>query len=365
MSRFAGTSGFEHGKPTKIGVLLCNLGTPDAPTPGAVRRYLAEFLSDPRVVEIPRLVWKPILHGIILRTRPKRSAQAYAKVWRDDGSPLLAITRQQGAAIAGQLEHELPGRVAVAVAMRYGNPSVAAGLAELRAANIRKLLVVPLYPQYAAATTASVMDAVTNELRRWRWVPGIRFIDEYHQDPAYIDALGESVEAFWSERERGDHLVMSFHGTPKRSLLAGDPYHCQCQATARLLGERLGLASAGFSVSFQSRFGRAEWLQPYTETTLKQLAANGVKRVDVICPGFAADCLETLEEIALQYAEVFRKAGGDSLRYIPALNDRPRHIDALVRLIRRNLDGWEATGDEEKRLAAASRAGAMQAAEQT
>lgn len=366
MSRFLGTQNFAHGRPTKIGILLCNLGTPDQPTARAVRRYLAEFLSDRRVVEIPPLLWQLILHGIILRVRPRRSAEAYAKVWRDDGSPLLAITRQQAAAIRREFGEQLPERIAVAVGMRYGNPSIATALQELRAANVRKILVVPLYPQYAAATTASVFDAVTEELRRWRWVPALRVIDEYHQDPGYIHALAGSLDEHWNKRGRAEHLLMSFHGTPKRSLLAGDPYHCQVHATARLLAEHRSLAPDEFTVCFQSRFGRAEWLQPYTEQTLQALAGRGVKTVDVICPGFAADCLETLEEIALQYAEVFRAAGGESLRYVPALNDRPAHIEGLVRLIRRNLAGWDqadagwdSARDEEMRRAAATRAEAM------
>ena len=368
MSRFLGTPNFEHGKRTKIGILICNLGTPDQPTASAVRRYLAEFLSDRRVVEIPPLIWQVILHAIILRVRPRRSAEAYAKVWRDDGSPLLAITRQQAAAIRREFDEQMPDRFTVAVGMRYGNPSIASALGELRAANVRKILVVPLYPQYAAATTASVIDAVTLELRRWRWVPALRVIDEYHQDPGYIHALADSLDEHWNQHGRAEHLLMSFHGTPKRSLLAGDPYHCQVHATARLLAEHRALTPDDFTVCFQSRFGRAEWLQPYTEQTLLALAGRGVKTVDVICPGFAADCLETLEEIALQYAEVFRAAGGESLRYIPALNDRPAHIEGLVRLIRRNLAGWDQadTGwdparDEELRRAAAARAETMQA----
>lgn len=369
MSRFLGTQNFTHGRPTKIGVLLCNLGTPEQPTASAVRRYLAEFLSDPRVVEIPPLLWQVILHGIILRVRPRRSAEAYAKVWRDDGSPLLAITLQQAAAIRREFDEQLPERIAVAVGMRYGNPSIASALHELRAANVRKILVVPLYPQYAAATTASVFDAVTAELRRWRWVPALRMIDEYHQDPGYIHALADSLDDHWRAHGRAEHLLMSFHGTPQRSLLAGDPYHCQVHATARLLAEHRALGRDDFSVCFQSRFGRAQWLQPYTEQTLQALAGRGIKTVDVICPGFAADCLETLEEIALQYAEVFRAAGGESLRYVPALNDRPAHIDSLVRLIKRNLagwdqadSGWDPVRDEAIRRAAAARAEAMRAA---
>lgn len=340
MTKYVGHNEFEHGKATKVGVLVCNLGTPEAPTADAVRRYLGEFLSDPRVVEIPRLVWLPILHGIILRTRPRRSAAAYEKIWTDDGSPLLAISQKQTTAIENALASRYPSTCEVVLAMRYGSPSIAEGLERLAQANVRKILVLPLYPQYAAATSASVLDAVSRELNRWRWVPAFRFISDYHQDDAYIDALANSLTDFWAANGRGKHLVMSFHGIPKRSLLAGDPYFCQCHASARLLAERLQLDDSEWTISFQSRFGRAEWLQPYTEASLKDRAAAGDDTVDVICPGFAADCLETLEEIAIQYAETFRAAGGKNLRYVPALNHRNDHIVALTNLIARNLSGW-------------------------
>lgn len=364
MSGYLGDTDFEHGRRAKIGILICNLGTPDAPTVKAVRRYLAEFLSDPRVVEFPRLLWLPILHGIILRIRPRRSAAAYAKVWGDDGSPLMAISKRQCTAIAAALEERLPGRTEVTLAMRYGSPSIASGLRRLRDANVRQVLILPLYPQYAAATTASVMDAVNAELGTWRWVPALRFISDYHADADYIDALAASVASFRATTGPADHLLMSFHGTPQETFLAGDPYHCQCQATARLLSERLQLDDEDWDLSFQSRFGPKKWLQPYTEESLRQLAAAGKKVVDVVCPGFAADCLETLEEIALQYAAVFTAAGGDKLRYIPALNDRPQHIDALVTLIQRNLAGWDgaqqtSADDERNRQAAAARAAAL------
>jgi ferrochelatase len=366
MDRYIGERDFEHGKAEKLGVLLCNLGTPDAPTAKSVRRYLAEFLSDPRVVELPRALWLIILHGIVLRVRPRRSAKAYAKVWTDEGSPLLANSKRQGAAIASALEEALPGRTEVIVAMRYGSPSIASGLQQLRQLNARKILILPLYPQYAAATTASVLDAVSSELSRWRWTPALRFISDYHADVGYIESLATSIQQYWSANSTGEHLLMSFHGTPKDSLFAGDPYHCQCHATSRLVIEQLKIADDRWSTCFQSRFGWNEWLQPYTEERLRELAKNGVKTVDVVCPGFSADCLETLEEIALRYAEVFTSAGGESLRYIPALNDDPNHIKALTHLIKKNLAGWAASEDswdsqldQQTRETAATHAAAM------
>ncbi len=337
MSTYIGNPDFQHGEITKIGVLLCNLGTPEAPTAAAVRRYLAEFLSDPRVVEIPRIAWLPILHGIILRVRPRRSAAAYEQVWTEEGSPLLSISGRQAMAIAARLEEKYPQRFAVELGMRYGTPSIATALRALAAHNVRDVLVLPLYPQYAAATTASAMDAVSAELARWRWLPSLRFVSNYHDDTGYLDALAASVRRFRGEHGAGEHLLMSFHGIPQRAFLAGDPYHCHCHATARLLAERLALPAEDWTLGFQSRFGRAQWLQPYTATVLERLAAQGVRTVDVVCPGFAADCLETLEEIALQYAELFHDAGGTALRYIPALNDDAAHIDALVAIIERNL----------------------------
>ena len=366
MNREQRASKFEHGRVTKIGILICNLGTPNAATATAVRRFLSEFLSDARVVELPRLLWLPILHAIVLRLRPRRSAAAYAKIWRDDGSPLMAISLRQGAAIGSAIEAQLPGRTEVVVAMRYGEPSIASGLQRLREMNARKILVLPLYPQYASSATGSVFDAASAELGRWRWVPTLRFINDYHADERYIEALAKSVNNFWARHGRGEHLLMSFHGTPKASLLDGDPYHCQCQATARLLAERLQISDSDWTLSFQSRFGWNEWLQPYTADRLRQLGREEIKQVDVVCPGFAADCLETLEEIELRYAEEFSNADGGSLRYIPALNDSQDHIDTLTSLILRNLAGWseaesnwDATLDNNEREAAAARATTM------
>ena len=331
---------YRHGQPARAAVLLVNLGTPDAPTPGALRRYLAEFLSDPRVVEIPRLVWWPILHGIILRTRPRRSAAKYATVWMPEGSPLAVWTARQAEGLAAQLQsrgHDL----VVEHAMRYGRPAIAAVIDGLRAQGVDRVLVLPLYPQYAAATTASIFDKVGEWAAGARRVPALRLLADYHDDPGYIAALAARVQAHWQQHGRGERLVLSFHGVPHRSLLLGDPYHCQCQKTARLLGERLGLGRDELLVTFQSRFGKARWLEPYTEPTLVALAGQGVKRVDVMCPGFAADCLETLEEIAQEAQEAFRHAGGSEFRYIPCLNDDPAWLQALADIAERELQGWE------------------------
>jgi ferrochelatase len=330
---------FTHDQPPCAGILLANLGTPDAPTPAAVRRYLAEFLWDPRVVELPRALWWLILHGVILRVRPARSARKYQLIWTPDGSPLLAISQRQAAAVAAALAERYPGPIRVAVGMRYGNPSIAAALAELRAAGIQRLLVLPLYPQYSAATVASTFDAVAAELQTWRWLPELRFITHYHDDPGYLDALAASIRAARAEQP-GERLLFSFHGLPQRNLLAGDPYHCECHKTARLVAERLGFQPDQWAVAFQSRFGRAAWLQPYASVLLADWAQAGVKSVDVVCPGFSADCLETLEEIALENRQVFLNAGGERYRYLPALNDEPAHIAALAELIGRHAAGW-------------------------
>ena len=331
---------FRHGQPERTAVLLVNLGTPDEPTPRALRRYLAEFLSDPRVVEIPRLAWWPILHGIILNTRPAKSAAKYATVWMPDGSPLAVWTTRQAAAL--QAEMTARGhRLLVRPAMRYGQPSIPSVLDALRAEGATRVLVLPLYPQYASATTASVGDKVSEWARLARRVPEMRFVGEYHDDPAYIGALAARVQGHWAEHGRAERLVLSFHGVPHRTLLLGDPYHCQCHKTARLLGEQLALPPGEMMVTFQSRFGKARWLEPYTEPTLVALAGQGVKRVDVMCPGFVSDCLETLEEIGQEAREAFLEAGGEQFRYIGCLNDRPDWIAALAGVAERHLQGWE------------------------
>jgi len=322
-----------------VGVLLCNLGSPDEPTPASVRRYLAQFLSDPRVVEIPKVLWWPILHGIILRVRPAKSAAKYASVWMPEGAPLKVITARQAKQLQGWLG-ERGHRVHVRWAMRYGSPSIASELDALKATGAQRILVFNAYPQYCGATVASVMDEVSAWLQAQRWMPELRVINHYHDHPAYIQALAHSVQAHWQREGRGKTLVLSFHGMPERTLHLGDPYFCECHKTARLLTEALGLRPEEVRVAFQSRFGRAKWLGPSTESALQALGAEGPHDVDVLCPGFSADCLETLEEIAMEGAETLREAGGGTLRYIPCLNDSPEGMDLLETLARRELAGW-------------------------
>jgi len=338
--RYFGQADHLHGSPACTGVLLTNLGTPDAPTPEALRRYLGEFLWDRRVIEMPRLLWWLILHGIVLRRRPKRAAAAYRKIWGEQGSPLHAISQAQAQALQQALERRFRGPVKVALGMRYGKPSIASALRQLAQANARRIVVLPLYPQYSATTTASSFDAVSAELQRWRWLPELRLINGYHADDGYLDALAASIR---QQRERdgaGERLLFSFHGLPKRYLLHGDPYFCYCHETARRTAARLGLDDGQWAISFQSRFGREEWLKPYTDKLLLEWASDGVKRIDVVCPGFAADCLETLEEIAVENRDRFLAAGGEEYRYLPALNAAPAHIEALAELVLRHAAGW-------------------------
>jgi len=320
-------------------VLWCNLGSPDEPTARAVRPYLADFLSDPRVVEIPKALWAPILYGIILRTRPAKSAAKYAGIWMPEGSPLKVWTRKQATLLAGWLG-ERGHRVTVREAMRYGQPSVAAQLDALRAEGATRVLVLQAYPQYSGTTTASVIDAINAWSAGMRRVPEFRFVNDYHDEPLYIDALARSVEEHWKHHGRPDRLLMSFHGIPERNIRLGDPYQAQCLATARALAGRLKLTDSHYRVTFQSRFGRAKWLEPYTEPTLRELGASGVARVDVLCPGFPADCLETLEEIAIEGRDAFLQAGGKEFHYIPCLNDRSDWITALAGIAERHLSGW-------------------------
>jgi len=343
--KYKNVTRFEHDMPENLGVLMLNLGTPEAPTPTAVRRYLAEFLGDPRVVEVPRPVWWLILHGVILRVRPNRSAKAYQAVWTDRGSPLLDVARRQAAGLQALLKERIGEEVRVELGMRYGKPSAAEALARLKGANVRRLLVLPLYPQYSATTTASTFDAVTNELSTWRWLPEMRFINHYHDERGYVDALAASIRAAWAEHGEPERLLFSFHGIPKRYFMAGDPYHCHCHKTARMVAERLGLDDDSWMVSFQSRVGRDEWLQPYTDETLKLWGADGVRSVHVIAPGFSADCLETLEEIDVENRNYFLEAGGETYHYIPCLNDDPEHLGMLAGLVERHCAGWpEMTG---------------------
>ena len=311
------------------GVLLVNLGTPDAPTAEAIRPYLREFLSDRRVVDLPRWLWLPILHGVILPLRPRRLAPMYAGIWGADGSPLLANTRKQRTALAAAL-----APMPVAEGMRYGQPDIASGLAQLRQAGIERLVVLPLYPQFSGTTTASAFDGVDAALQALGWQPQQVRIEDYHADDGYIGALAESVREHWAAHGRGQQLLMSFHGIPERYVARGDPYGRQCEATARHLAAALGLGDDQWQLCYQSRVGKAAWLGPYTDVVIPLLARRGVRRVDVVCPGFAADCLETLDEIAVRYAQEFVAAGGEALRYVPALNARPAHVDALARLVR-------------------------------
>lgn len=334
---------YAHGTALKTAILLVNLGTPDAPTPAALRSYLKEFLSDPRVVEIPRIVWWPILNGIILNVRPKKSAVKYASVWMPQGSPLRVYTERQAAGLQNHLARQ-GVEVRVEYAMRYGNPGIASVLARLRAENIGRLLVVPLYPQYSSSTTATVFDVVFDQYASFRNQPELRLVRGFADFPPYIDALADSVKNHWAAQGRGDLLLFSFHGVPKRSLIKGDPYHCECHKTARLLAQALGLSDTQWKLSFQSRFGKAEWLKPYTSEVLAELPKSGVKTLDVLCPGFPADCLETLEEIAMEGKEEFLTAGGEQYRYIPCLNDSPMAISALASLVLEHMGGWPIRG---------------------
>ena len=318
----------------KVGLLLVNLGTPDEAEAGAVRRYLAEFLSDPRVIEIPRFVWKPILHGVILRTRPAKSAHAYKQVWREDGSPLAAITREQAAALQGAFGPD----VIVDYAMRYGRPALGDRLRALKEAGCERVLVAPLYPQYCAATTATANDAAFAELARMRWQPALRTLPPYHDDPAYIDALRTSIEASLAALDFEPQAVLaSFHGMPERTLHLGDPYHCHCQKTARLLSAALGRE---LTITFQSRFGRAKWLEPATDTVLASLPGKGVTKIAIVAPGFSADCVETLEELSIRGRETFVAAGGTHFATLPCLNASEAGIEMLRKILRRELAGW-------------------------
>ena len=338
-SPFLSEPAYQHGQAERTAILLCNLGTPDAPTPQALRRYLAEFLGDARVVEIPRLIWLAILHGIILRVRPAKSAAKYATIWTTQGSPLKIWTERQAQALQASFAQRGEA-IEVRYAMRYGQPSVDTVLDELKATGVTRVLVLPAYPQYSGTTTASVMDAVYRWGLRTRRLPEFRFVNHYHDHPGYIEALAESVRASWAQNGRGQKLVMSFHGVPERTLYLGDPYHCECYKTARLLAQALGLTQQEYMVTFQSRFGKAKWLEPYTEPSLEAMAREGVKHVDVICPGFTSDCLETLEEIAQEAQEAFLHAGGERFHYIPCLNGDDAWIKGMQAICHQHLQGW-------------------------
>ena len=346
MTQYKNTKNHPHDAPASLGILLCNLGSPYAPTPKALRRYLGEFLWDPRVIEMSRPLWWLILNGIILRTRPKKSAHAYASVWTKEGAPLINIAKAQSQAVEQLLQQKIKGPVSVALAMRYGTPSIRAGLDTLNKAGARRIVVLPLYPQYSATTTGSVFDAVVDELKTWRWLPEMRFINHYHDEESHITALANSIEEDFKKNGQPQRLLFSFHGMPKRYFDNGDPYFCECQKTARLVTEKLKLPTDQWQLTFQSRFGKEEWLQPYTDSTLEKLPSEGIKDIAVICPGFSADCLETLEEIAVENKEIFTTAGGETYRYIPALNDREDHIQSLVSVIKKHIAGWPEAHDQ-------------------
>ncbi len=337
---------FAHGTAARTGILLVNLGTPDAPTAKALRPYLKEFLSDPRVVEIPRALWWLILNGVILNTRPKKSAAKYASIWSTDGSPLRVHTEKQAKLLEGWLSQQVATPFRVDYAMRYGSAAIPDALARMKAEGCDRILILPAYPQYAASSTATAIDMACAWMQSVRNQPALRTVKHYHDHPAYIRALAANIRDDWQRNGRPDVLLMSFHGVPKYTLDKGDPYHCECQKTGRLLTEALGLEAKQVRISFQSRFGKAQWLQPYTDKTLEALGREGVKRVDVVAPGFTADCLETLEELAMEGRDSFLTSGGKEFRYIPALNEHPQWIAALGQIALDNLGGWVASSHD-------------------
>ena len=337
---FQNTQHYQHGNISTSAVVLINLGTPAAPTTTATRRYLRRFLSDSRVIEIPRFIWYPILYLLVLTLRPGRVAKLYQKIWHREGSPLLVHTLEQAKQLSAKLAANGMHGVIVKAAMCYSEPDIRQTFAGLQSANVKKLLVLPMYPQYSATTTAATFDLVTRELQRYRWLPELRFVHHYHDNSGYINACTERIKQFFQQQGKPTKLIFSFHGLPKANLFKGDPYHCYCHTTARLIAEQLNLAPDEWALCFQSRFGRAEWLQPYIDKTLRQLPLQNVKNIAVFCPGFAADCLETLEEIAIQNRDLFLNAGGETFHYIPALNDSDPHIDALVSLVKQHTANW-------------------------
>ena len=330
----------EGGTVPRAAVLLVNLGTPDAPTPIAVRRYLRQFLSDPRVIEIPRALWLPILHGFILSTRPRKSARKYASIWSDEGSPLRVHTERQARLLRDYFGSQIPSPFAVDFAMRYGAPSIPDTLARLKSEGCDRVLVMPMYPQYAASTTASALDEVAAYLQRVRNVPEVRVVKHFHDHPAYIGALAQLVRDHWAQSGRPDRLVMSFHGLPRYTVVRGDPYYHECQRTARLLAKELDLEESHWQIAFQSRFGAAKWLEPYTTSILADCGRRSLRRVDVICPGFTADCLETLEEIGIEGKGIFLGAGGREFHLLPCLNERDDWIRSLATIVQEHLVGW-------------------------
>jgi len=340
MVKFVGEKNYEHGSKDKTGVLITNLGTPDAPDAKSVRKYLNQFLSDPRVIEIPKFLWQIILKGIILQIRPRKSADNYKKIWTNNGSPLLYISKKQIEGVKKIILAKYPN-IEFALGMRYGNPSIESALKDLQNRQVRRLLVLPLYPQYCAATTGSTFDEVTNILQKWRWIPELRFINQYFEEEEYIDALVTSIKNFWNKHEKPQKIIFSYHGIPRRYLINGDPYYCFCLKTTRLVKEKMNLTDEEIITTFQSRFGREEWLKPYTAETLKELPGQGVKDVHIISPGFSADCLETLEELEEENREYFINSGGEKYKYIPCLNDNEKHLTLISHLVIKHTQGWK------------------------
>ena len=332
---------YAHGDERKIGVLLVNLGTPDAPTTSAVRKYLSEFLSDPRIVEIPRLIWWLILNLIILNIRPKKSRDLYRKIWLDKGSPLLVISKSIVEKLKQSKNISDKKYIIIDLAMRYGNPSIKTSLENFKKHNINKLAVIPMFPQYSAATTASIFDKLSEELSKWRNIPDLRFLSTYHDNNLYINACAQKIKNSWAKQEKAKKLVFSFHGLPQINLHKGDPYHCYCHKTARLIADELKLDQEDYIVTFQSRFGKQVWLKPYTDDVLAKLAADGVDSVDIFCPGFLCDCLETLEEINMQSREHYISSGGENFNYIAALNDDEENILSLETIILNEVSNWD------------------------
>lgn len=338
--KYLGKSDYNHASSEKLGVLITNLGTPEAATPSALRKYLREFLWDPRVVEFPRLLWWLVLNLVILRIRPRRSAETYAKIWTKEGSPLMAHTKSQLVALKKKFSMNNLEHIEIDFAMRYGSPSIESALLKMQEKNVTRLVVLPLYPQYSGSTTGSTFDAIAKTFSKLRWMPELRFINQYPDDEKYIRACANQIKQYWAAHKKNQVLLFSFHGLPKRYLLAGDPYHCQCYKTARLIAEKLQLKEDQWKLTFQSRFGREEWLQPYTDKTLEAMAKENIKSVDVFCPGFSSDCVETLEEIDMLNREIFMDAGGEEFQYIPALNDNEDHIEAIYQLAMNHMQGW-------------------------
>ncbi len=340
MSKYIGETNYEHGSDEKTGVLITNLGTPDAPNSQALKIYLNEFLSDPRVIEIPKIIWQIILRVVILQLRPRKSAKAYKSIWTNEGSPLLNISKKQINLLREKLKEDFPNTV-FELGMRYGNPSIKSSLKKFQDQKVRRLLIFPLYPQYCAATTASTFDAITNTLQSWRWIPELRFINQYFEEKNYIISVAKSIQEFWNKNGKPEKIIFSYHGIPKSYHLKGDPYHCFCLKTTRLIKEYLNLKDDELITTFQSRFGREEWLQPYTSETLKNLPNQGIKKIHIISPGFSSDCLETLEELEVENRNYFMEAGGKEYDYIPCLNDNPLHIDMMAGLIIKHTKGWK------------------------